>query len=422
MALPPELSRLSASAEPFKPSCDVVSAESLPPVSQDTNGDFARLGYVPAVCVIVSTAAATMYSGILISRLCRAVPDAVIFGDIGDAALGRRGRWLSYAVIYATDATRCIILHLAATQALQAAVARPDIPLLVYGLVVAGAALVFAQIRSLSELGWFLSAGTLAQLVALALIAWGLLAAPAPEARTRLVVGGGAGALAPALIAVMNIIFAFGGQFAFVEIITAMRRPREFPAAVGASTPLMAALYLLLGAIGYWSRGEDSPELIIFGMGTGPAARAAAAAILLQALAQYLVNLNVWTHNILTLVARRRAGLSSAGRSLCDVRTACDHARAPWAVASAGVVAYSCAVAVALPFFSTLVGLVTSVTYLTCAYTLPAWFTLLLVPEMPRGERALCKYGLIPLSLLLSVAGFCASAADLVYNLGGRPA
>ena len=61
-----------------------------------------------------------------------------------------------------------------------------------------------------------------------------------------------------------------------------MRRPREFPAAVGAATPLMAALYLLIGAVGYWAKGEDAPELIIFGMGTGPVARAASAAILLQ--------------------------------------------------------------------------------------------------------------------------------------------
>ena len=90
-----------------------------------------------------------------------------------------------------------------------------------------------------------------------------------------------------------------------------------------------------------------------------------------QALAQYLVNLNVWTHNILTLVARRRAGVSASGGSLCNVRTACDHARAPWAAVSTGVVAYSCAVALTLPFFSTLVGLMSSVTYLTCAYTLP---------------------------------------------------
>jgi len=216
-----------------------------------------------------------------------------------------------------------------------------------------------------------------------------------------------------------------------VELITSMRAPRGFPAAVGVATPLMAALYLLLGAVGYWSQGAGVPELVIFGLGDGPVARAAAAAILLQArpgaaaarlagrlrcarcwgaagrrprgsrswlgcgrvmagarephwvprqmcaaraqaLAQYLVNLNVWTHNILTLLARRAAGCGPGGAGRCAVRTASDHARAPWAVASAVVIAYSAAIAVALPFFSTLVGLVASVTYLTCAYTLPA--------------------------------------------------
>lgn len=108
--------------------------------------DFARLGWLPAIGVTVFLAVSTTYSGFLISRLCRAVPNAVIFGDIGEAALGRRGRAISYATIYATDATRCIILHLAATQALQAAVAREDVPLLVYALVIAGLALIFVQV------------------------------------------------------------------------------------------------------------------------------------------------------------------------------------------------------------------------------------------------------------------------------------
>ena len=39
----------------------------------------------------------------------------------------------------------------------------------------------------------------------------------------------------------------------------------------------------------------------------------------LQALAQYLVNLNVWTHNVLTVLARSRAKRTS---SACDVRHA----------------------------------------------------------------------------------------------------
>jgi len=249
-------------------------------------------------------------------------------------------------------------------------------------------------VRSLAELGWFLSAGTAAQLFARGVVAWRLANNPVAGAATRLVATGGAAALAPALIAFMNIVFAcalaprrpacsaavlpngllvlfsmllpaarhsdkhhavsagcaaapqvaqlqetdtvikcharpapvvacttdhgfpwhawplslsartaghvvagetgamsgpvrarrrFGGQFAFVELITSMRAPRGFPAAVGVATPLMAALYLLLGAVGYWSQGAGVPELVIFGLGDGPVARAAAAAILLQA-------------------------------------------------------------------------------------------------------------------------------------------
>ncbi len=64
------------------------------------------------------------------------------------------------------------------------------------------------QVRSLAELGWFLSAGTAAQLFALGVVAWRLASNPVAGAATRLVAPGGAAALAPALIAVMNIVFA----------------------------------------------------------------------------------------------------------------------------------------------------------------------------------------------------------------------
>lgn len=46
------------------------------------------------------------------------------------------------------------------------------------------------------------------------------------------------------------------------------------------------------------------PDVIIFGIGDDWLARAACNAILIQGIGQYLVNLNIWTHNILTLLAR----------------------------------------------------------------------------------------------------------------------
>ena len=138
----------------------------------------------------------------------------------------------------------------------------------------------------------------------------------------------------------------------------------------------------------------------------------------MQALAQYLVNLNIWTHNILTLVARRRA---LASHSRCNIQHSADHHWAPWLATSAFVIGYSFIIAVLVPFFSTLVGLVVSLCYLTCAYTLPCIFTLrLLGDRISAAERLLC-WALIPLSLILSIAGFYSSVLALVSNLGGLP-
>ena len=53
-------------------------------------------------------------------------------------------------------------------------------------------------------------------------------------------------------MAVMNIIFAYGGQFAFVEVINSMQKPKQFPKVVTASTLLMGLGYMGIGAIGYW--------------------------------------------------------------------------------------------------------------------------------------------------------------------------
>ena len=96
-----------------------------------------------------------------------------------------------------------------------------------------------------------------------------------------------------------------------------------------------------------------------------------------------------------------------------------DHAWLPWLGASACIIAYSFGISISLPFFSTLVGLVTSVTYLTCAYTLPCWFTIrLLRGHISRTELGLCWF-LVGFSVLLSGVGLASSILALVDNLGG---
>ena len=49
-----------------------------------------RLGWVPATVVLGALTLSTIYSGHLLLRLYNAVPNAVLFGDIGEAAAGSR--------------------------------------------------------------------------------------------------------------------------------------------------------------------------------------------------------------------------------------------------------------------------------------------------------------------------------------------
>ena len=83
------------------------------------------------------------------------------------------------------------------------------------------------------------------------------------------------------------------------------------------------------------------------------------------------------------------------------------------------MISYAYAVSVSIPFFSTLVGLIASATYLTTAYTIPCLFTLLqLGKRIPRIEYLACAL-IIPLSVAASAAGLYSSVLALLEDLGG---
>eukprot|EP00884_Botryococcus_braunii_P008224 jgi/Botrbrau1/17402/Bobra.0833s0002.2 len=265
--------------------------------------------------------------------------------------------------------------------------------------------------KSLSQLGWFLSLGSAGQLLAALLVLASLLLPPWPPHSTSPYSTGDVSLL---LVSIMNIVFAYGGQFAFVEVITSMQKPSAFPSAVSVSTLIMGAAYIALGLVGYLARGPTVPDVIIFGIGRGVWAQAACNAILVQALGQYLVNLNVWSHNILTLLARRSA---AADGCKMNIQSSADHQSLPWLLCTSGVVAYSFLISMSVPHFSSLVALITSATYLTCAYTIPCWFTLLLLRDRISSLEALACSALIPVSILLSLGGLTAAGCSLLQSL-----
>lgn len=71
-------------------------------------------------------------------------------------------------------------------------------------------------------------------------------------------------------------------RFAFTELMTDMKQPSEFPKAINVCTVIMSALYAGLASAGYWSKGHDVADIVIFSLGENPLARVAAGCILIQ--------------------------------------------------------------------------------------------------------------------------------------------
>lgn len=377
--------------------------------------NFSTLGLGSGLVILLLLGSLTAYSGYLFSRLYLLVPGTVIFGDIGFKAAGEFGRNSVFFIIYLLDGSRCVILHLAASQSLRHMFPREDSPpLWQCGLLVLVASLVLVQVRSLADLSIVFLAGTSSQLVAIAIVLYELVSNPDPNAKHSFQSISWDN-LVQTAVSIGAIVFAFGGQFAFVEVQASMSKPQDFSKAVNLCTLLMGLLYLLVGAVGWWSKGDTIGGILIFSLGESPLVRFASGCILIQAISQYLINLNVWIHNLLTLVSR------SLGASEGSIEAQCSQEQCPyrWFYASVFVVAYSYLLSISVPFFSTLVSLITSTCYLICAYALPAYFTLILIGDKIGSLERLFLQSLIPASFIFSALGLYASIVSLANDLSG---
>lgn len=81
--------------------------------------DFARLGWIPALACLAWFAAADVYAGTVYQRLSIKIPSAVVFDEIGYAAMGRLGSALVYATIYFSILLQPIMLHLTCMETLR---------------------------------------------------------------------------------------------------------------------------------------------------------------------------------------------------------------------------------------------------------------------------------------------------------------
>ena len=125
------------------------------------------------------------------------------------------------------------------------------------------------------------------------------------------------------------------------------------------------------------------------------------------------IDLNVWAHTLLLLAAPQWADpLPSTAPSGQQRRSA-----VIWLATTLAGAAFATAVAAAVPFFSTVMGLIAAVGDMSAAFILPALFCLRLVRHRMRAWEVWLCWALIPVATVLAVLGTWSSGLQLVLDL-----
>lgn len=189
--------------------------------------DFVRLGWLPALACLAAFALIDLYSGLLYQRLMIRMPRAVVFDQIGEAALGAVGKAACYLTIYLTIMGEPVIFHLTSAESLAQVFYASGLSSKVASVAVAAMVLPLAQVQHMHDVGWVAIIGTVGMLLSVAVVVGKLLlmyanraAAGGPHPKTELVAHA---SFESAIVGVMDIVFTYGGQVNWMRYISTMR-------------------------------------------------------------------------------------------------------------------------------------------------------------------------------------------------------
>ncbi|KAL3133625.1 hypothetical protein ABBQ32_008143 [Trebouxia sp. C0010 RCD-2024] len=373
--------------------------------------DFARLGWAVALPVIGLCALGMLYSGVLFGRLATHLPSTRAFDQLGSAAFGAHGKRMVYATVYLTILFEPVIFHLTCMESLQQMLYSASVSQIAAGSLVSLIIFPLGLVQGIEEVSAVAVLGTVGMLLAVITATYKLWSFQHIDLTPTELVHHGR--FNTTLVAIMDLVFTYGGQVNWMRYITGMRHPSQFKYAAGVTSAFMTVLYVIMGSVGYYRLGSifDFSRPVTSILPHDAWNVVMNAGVFVHCIFAYQINLNVWADMVLHVVAPSMNDSSARGTA---------SGRLIWAAVIVVGIAFSFAVSVFFPFFSIVMALIASIGDLAAAYALPAMFNLkLLGHQMPSWEKLVC-YIIIPVSLVLSGLGVYCSLASLIHEFWQR--
>jgi len=140
--------------------------------------------------------------------------------------------------------------------------------------------------------------------------------------------------------------FAYAGQFLYLEIMSEMKQPEDFPKTFILAGNYQLAMYLLVACVGYYTKGTSADGLLIQYLPFGNALRAGALLLFIHMIVTYLVKATVVTRAIHLYVSPKHVNDFGFRGKL------------EWFCISTALLGLSYLIGNSVPFFDELTGLI----------------------------------------------------------------
>merc|ERR1712151_45428 len=315
-------------------------------------------------------------------------------GNVG----GKLLMWIAFCIVYSHFFLKMANYLLAAAKAVQAALWMYDICL--YFATVGSLAFIvpLCQLRTLHQVSFagafsitMISVSILLLLVN-AYATWGDIEVENISYNMAPQQSGFQGFLT-SFSALGALVFAYGGQGMYLETMSEMRNPKEFPKALSVFMTLIIAFYLWSSLSLYFRYGDQTYQYVLFNMGDGAIKTVAAVCMFLHVLVSFCLNSQLLTRAIQVRLWPGSVNSEDKTEWL------------KWLAISGCTISLAWLISDAVPFFSDLEGLISSTCVGPTTFGFPALFYLLACRQ--QGKR-------VPIHELLACLTMCFIAVFFV--------
>jgi len=205
-----------------------------------------------------------------------------------------------------------------------------------------------------------------------------------------------------------KIGFAYAGQFLYFEFIAEMVDPRDFPKAVYRfSGPYQVTVYLASALVGYHLKGQDATGLMVDWIPYDGWLRFGALMLFLHIMIIYVINANVLGKAIHRVIwpdtVEERSPLATT----------------QWFIINLGNIMACMLVAITIPFFDSLTGLIGALLMPVACWMLPITYFVL---AMRKNNDPISKLDgifmifIFVLGILITIVGTYSNMLDIVDN------